>query len=153
MRRRLLASPHTRRRSALPEPGPGPSPSPSPTARRRRPGRLGVTVAVAGGLVLGFLAGIELARAGRALQPPRSRPQAARPPVVASAPVDLDSSRPTRRSVHADVEATDPGAWLARFGEVEIRSLHEVPFGEVEARPLDAARFDDMEARPLHTAH
>jgi hypothetical protein len=26
--------------------------------------------------------------------------------------------------VQADIQATDPSAWLARFGEVEARPLH-----------------------------
>jgi len=109
---------------------------------------LGRAGAVITGLLLGLLAGIELARAGRTWPPPRPRPEAtlARPADAAAGRVHTEDARaerdgagpdgverdgagpgqagPTRRSLQAEIEAIDPRAWLARFGEVETRPRH-----------------------------
>lgn len=103
--------------------------APPPSRRRRRLGRLGAGVAVAAGLWLGFLAGIELARAGRAPTPkPRPAEAAvartaaaeARPAVAEALRTESSGALPGGAAA-TETRAVDPGAWLARFGEVEAR--------------------------------
>jgi hypothetical protein len=104
-----------------------PRPSSPPRAGRGRfPWR--VACALVPGLLLGFIAGVELARAiaassaGRPTPVPVARP-AIRPLEAPQRPVALqqtDASGPTRHSVQARIDATDPAAWLAGFGEVQI---------------------------------
>ena len=101
-----------------------PHSNPPPPERARLP----IVWAVVPGLLLGFYAGIELARDGHApaVRPPAAERSAAAPaapaPSVTHAP---PPGGPTRSSERARIERTDPVGWLARFGEVEAAPLPE----------------------------
>jgi len=144
--------------------------SSSPSSNARRPSTWTALCAVVPGLLLGFAAGVELARAGAESQPietprtgdeslaiemPRTEAESLAlemprneaesrvietPPThasmasLASPPRHLrpalaieGPAGPSRRSVQAEIQATDPEPWLSRFGEVHTASLEEHP--------------------------
>lgn len=100
-----------------------------PQPKRARPA---LVWAVLPGLLLGFYAGIELSRGGRAAHP-TIEPGVA--PTLASVPHSPSGDAaagpppaqigPTRQSERARIEGTDPASWLARFGDVEAAPLEE----------------------------
>ena len=126
-----------------------PSPSHHTAPVRLRPHRW-VRWSVVPGLVLGFVAGVQLARAerdgimgtGRESASSVERVEGTATQMAPAPSVARPTPRPTDPSLREGPPSTDPRAWLERFGEVETGPGGDAP------KPVDP--LASASAEPPH---